>query len=217
MTVHVLYMDTMLLFTREATYEYDPENGTVNRGVLVLASNVNFFQVPCTAGNQFRIYPFHAQLFMKMFELIKLVVLGGLVGAVGNGRDSWAEMLSLLCLSLTTLVAMRLTKPFLNRLDMTVGLCAESADFLVFLCMLIITKRDSCRLRFTEEVDLTVCFPVCTQTWPWMQIGVIMLVAQCLALAFMILRYAFVSMYVTITCVTYRKQTSPSKFSKVSI
>lgn len=42
-----------------------------------------------------------------------------------------------------------------------------------------------------------------------------MLVAQSLALAFMVVRYAFVTMYVTITCVAYIRRRSATGFSKV--
>lgn len=42
-----------------------------------------------------------------------------------------------------------------------------------------------------------------------------MIIAQCLALSFLIVRYAFVTMFVTVTCTAYRKPST--KFSKVKI
>ena len=43
-----------------------------------------------------------------------------------------------------------------------------------------------------------------------------MIVVQCTALGLLIVRYAFATMYVTITCVAFHHQRTATKFSKVS-
>jgi len=180
----------------EASYEYDPERSRVNRGEVVLADRDNCLQLPRFTGIQFRLYPFHFHLTMKMFDLVKLIVLACLV--TGSGSDDAAKyiLLCLLVLSLGMLLAVRLTKPYLNRWDMALGLFVESMDVLVYACLYSILYNDPDDLDRSERV------------------GVIMLVAQSLALAFMVVRYAFVTMYVTITCVAYLKRRSVTGFSK---
>lgn len=145
---------------------YDPETGRVKRGELVLTTNLNFFQLPCTIGSQFRIYPFHFQLLMKILDLVKLIVLACLVAGVGSHDDNNERaLLSLLVLSLVMLFVIRLTKPFLNRWDMAVGLFVECMDFLVYACLFSIVDSDQVQHRYSERVCTRVSIDNCLRSF----------------------------------------------------
>ena len=151
---------------REASYLFDPIAGVVNRGVLVLADDIHSVKLPCISKRRCQLFLFHFHLFMKMLELIKLVVLACLVGSVGNDRDSSAVMICLFTLSLLLLTLIRTSKPFLNRFDMAVALLVELADFLVYVSLFIITRNDQC--IFAEKV--LYCLLLIRSPCLWMMI-----------------------------------------------
>jgi len=110
----------------------------MDRGFIVMAGSALSLDEPCT-NTHIRLHIYYVHIFMKIIELVKLVVIAGFVGA-GRG-DSITELAALVAISAILVVVMRLSKPFLNRWDMAVGLIAEIADLLVFTSLLIIVAN----------------------------------------------------------------------------
>eukprot|EP00210_Caulerpa_lentillifera_P009363 g8926.t1 len=183
----------------EATYSVNSHTGSVNRGFLVTV-----MESPLRSGygrqNQFQ--RFHVQVFFRLIDLVKLVLMGCLVGSINNTDDNEGQVITLLMASFLMITLMRYTRPFLNRVDMALSMFNEAADIFVFTMLLIIISSSpkSDRRRFE-------------------QMGVAMVVIQCIALAVMVLRYAVSTMSVSITCTSYirhqNQQPQPSQLEKL--
>eukprot|EP00210_Caulerpa_lentillifera_P004930 g4704.t1 len=170
----------------EETYSVDEHTGRVNRGFLVTVQEPPLVTLCSSHRQPYRIQRFHFQLFFRVFDLLKLVLMGFLVGSIENTANNEGQVITLLVISCLMITLMRITKPFLTRLDMAVGMLCEAADVFVLTLLLIIlsTNPRTDRSRFE-------------------QIGVAMMVVQCVALAVMVLRHAVSTMSVSITCAYY--------------
>lgn len=167
--------------------------------MTVMESPLLTFRPLC--GRRRRLQRFHIQLFFRVLDLLRLLVMGCLVGSIDNTRDNGGQVIALLVISCLMLALMRLTRPFLSRVDMAVGMLSEAADIFVFTLLLVVLwgSPRSDRHPFFEKL------------------GVAMMVVQCVALAVMVLRYAVSTMSVSITCTSYiRNQRQQIQQGKVS-
>lgn len=166
--------------------------------MTVMESPLLTFRPLC--GRRRRLQRFHIQSFFRVLDLLKLLVMGCLVGSIDNTRDNEGQVIALLVISCLMLALLRVTRPFLNRVDMAVGMLSEAADIFVFTLLLVV-------LWGSPGSDERL----------FDQLGVAMMVVQCVTLAVMVLRYAVSTMSVSITCTSYiRNQRQKNQQSNVS-
>lgn len=154
---------------------------------------------PCLCGLRCQVQRFHVQLSFRVIDLLKLVIMGCLGGSINNTENNEAQVIALLIISCFIITLMRIARPFLNRVDMAIGMFSEAADIFTFTMLLIIlsTSPREDRRRFE-------------------QVGVAMMVVQCIVLAVMVLRYAVSTTSVTFTCASYiRNQNQQPQQNKV--
>lgn len=122
------------VLNREATYAYDAERARVNRGDIVPAGDFAALPLPCF-GEGCRIYLYQLQPLTRIMDLTKLLVLACIAGRSADGIDHRVSLAILLLLSTMMLLVTRFSKPYLNRMDMALGLVLEGVDVSVYGCM----------------------------------------------------------------------------------